>query len=141
MNDHLFQRQRRRPRKYLVPAIALALVAGALLCSNAWARGPFHHNGGVRFGIAIGAPLAWYGAGSRWYGEPNYYPYYPYYPYYTYYRPLPTVYVEQGAAPTDVTPAAALWYFCRNPKGYYPYVKQCTTAWRTVTPPQPSAAP
>lgn len=29
------------------------------------------------------------------------------------------------------------WYYCRNPEGYYPYVKQCSGQWIKV-PPQPS---
>lgn len=29
------------------------------------------------------------------------------------------------------------WHYCRNPEGYYPYVKECTGEWIKV-PPQPS---
>ena len=32
---------------------------------------------------------------------------------------------------------ANYWYYCRNPEGYYPYVKQCTAGWIPV-PPEPS---
>jgi len=29
------------------------------------------------------------------------------------------------------------WHYCRNPEGYYPYVKECAGEWIKV-PPQPS---
>jgi hypothetical protein len=31
------------------------------------------------------------------------------------------------------------WYYCRDPEGYYPYVRQCNGAWEPVAP-QPSYA-
>ncbi|MFM9434198.1 hypothetical protein ACFDR9_001252 [Janthinobacterium sp. CG_23.3] len=115
-------------RKYLKPALALAFLVGSVFCSNAWGDRSGHHHGysRVHVGVAIGAPLYW---GGGWYGDP-----YFDYPYAYRYRPAlvvveAPVYVERG-----VTPAAGLWYFCSNPQGYYPYVKQCSTPWRTVAP-------
>jgi hypothetical protein len=26
------------------------------------------------------------------------------------------------------------WYYCENPAGYYPYVKQCASGWQRVVP-------
>lgn len=26
------------------------------------------------------------------------------------------------------------WYFCRDPEGYYPYVKKCPKGWQRVLP-------
>jgi hypothetical protein len=26
------------------------------------------------------------------------------------------------------------WYYCQNPKGYYPYVKQCSEGWMKIVP-------
>jgi hypothetical protein len=26
------------------------------------------------------------------------------------------------------------WYYCSNPAGYYPYVRQCSTLWQKVVP-------
>jgi len=69
-----------------------------------------------------------------WWGAPYPYPYYaapyPYYPpAYPYaqddYPPGP----GYGAAPAA---APASWYWCDNPQGYYPYVQQCSSAWRPV---------
>lgn len=123
------RQQGRGRRKYLKPALALAFLIGSVLAGNAWAdRGGHHghhgHHGRGHVGVFIGAPLFW---GPGWYADPYYgYPYR--------YRPVlvapePPVYIER-----DVAPATALWYFCSNPQGYYPYVKQCSTSWRTVTP-------
>lgn len=148
--DPVSGRGGRRPRKTLKAMLALAFLIGAAVCTNAWARpgerghaqgfhgdgfhgNRFHGNGfhehgfhdhsRARLGIAIGAPLWWYGPGwygPGWYGGPYYgYPYgYPY--------ALPPVgYVERGAT---------LWYYCSSPQGYYPYVKECGTGWRVVVP-------
>jgi hypothetical protein len=45
----------------------------------------------------------------------------------------------------DVQPEAVLsqpvepiyWYYCQNPQGYYPYVKQCPNGWMKVVPSPP----
>ena len=133
-----------RPQRLVRPAIALLLVLGVFMCTNAWA-GPGGH-GGVGHGhghsrgyvgLSVGVPLyrgaygpGWYGPGwygPGWYGDPYWYP-----PRTVLVRPaVPVMYVERAA------PAAAVWYFCDNPQGYYPYVKQCAGAWRTV-PSQPA---
>jgi hypothetical protein len=38
--------------------------------------------------------------------------------------------------PVVVIPAAppTAWYYCDNPRGYYPYVPQCPSGWRAVSP-------
>jgi hypothetical protein len=79
--------------------------------------------------------------GGLWVGpgwiEP--YPYYSY-PYYPYYRepPIivqqPDVYVQPAPAPTQ---QPTYWYYCKDPQGYYPYVKQCPTGWLKVVPAPP----
>ncbi len=121
-------------RKYVKPALALAFVLGAMLCGNAWGQrhgghgGHGFHGHGQRghghVGVSIGVPLFGYGYGPGWYDDPWYG--------YRYAAPLvvrpaaPTVYIERGVGPQ--------WYFCSDPQGYYPYVKQCTGNWRTVDP-------
>jgi hypothetical protein len=47
-----------------------------------------------------------------------------------YVQPAPQVYVQPP-------PPQPYWYYCDNPKGYYPYVSQCPSGWRQVTPPPP----
>jgi len=116
---------------------AIALIAGALTSSVALAdRG--HDR--VNFGISIGVPI-----GGPWYYPPAYYPpaYYP--PYYPAYQPVVVappaapVYVEKGgeaAAPSGMS--SNYWYYCTNPQGYFPYVKDCQTSWMTVLPQAPN---
>jgi hypothetical protein len=60
----------------------------------------------------------------------------------------PTVYVEQQqaqqpqpqvqqGAPSPAQQNQNFWYYCRNPAGYYPYVKECAGGWQPVTPTPP----
>jgi hypothetical protein len=118
-------------------ALLLILLLGSIAAGSAWAdRGHFrgHHRSYSHFGLVIGVPLAW----------PGYYrPYYsPYYPPYYYDPPVvavpssPPVYIERadaGAAPAQ----SNYWYYCDNPQGYYPYVKECPAGWQKVVPQPP----
>ena len=53
----------------------------------------------------------------------------------------PDVYPPVVAVPSTrvyVQPSApAYWYYCDNPRGYYPYVQQCPGGWRAVAPTPP----
>ena len=80
---------------------------------------------------------------------PGYYPYYPhpyYYPAPPYYYPPPVVtapasppvYIEQGEDQAASPQPSNSWYYCDNPAGYYPYVKQCPGGWQAVAPRPPS---
>jgi hypothetical protein len=73
------------------------------------------------------------------------YPYYGYAPYYYGYPPPPIVYapppvvysppppvVVVPPAPTYVQQPEQSWYYCDNPKGYYPYVQDCRSGWHQV---------
>ncbi len=81
--------------------------------------------------------------GPWWWGPPAPY-YYPYYGYPYYASPpvvvqqSPSVYIQQQPSKQP-----AYWYYCPNPQGYYPYVKECSAGWLTVVPPSnaPPAAP
>lgn len=118
-------------RKYLKPALALGVLAGALIGADASAapghgHGHHHHHhrhGGAHVGLFFGAPLYWHDYGRPWYGE-------PYYRYDLLVPAQPPVYIERNATPE----ARPTWYFCSKPQGYYPYVKQCSTDWRAVAP-------
>lgn len=66
------------------------------------------------------------------------------------YAPVAQPYYVQGyASPEAVSPSlaqgpsvdagAGWWYFCRNPSGYYPYVKQCNSGWEKISPVPPGA--
>ena len=58
----------------------------------------------------------------------------PWYPYYYYAAPpvviqqQPPVYVQAVPQPSNY------WYYCQNPQGYYPYVKECPGGWMKVVP-------
>ena len=78
------------------------------------------------------------------------YPYTPYapYPYYNGTPYPPAYYAPPSAPPAQPAPAPQtpgppqFWYYCDNPKGYYPQVPNCSSAWRQVAaqPPAGNAA-
>jgi hypothetical protein len=147
-------------RRNLVVAVVIFLLA-LLASSVAWAGGSHHghpghgfshhgnfHHGNFHHGhrhtranvdIVIGAPLF-----------PYYRPRYYAPPYYVYaYPPVvayssPPVYIQRGdegnQEGNQIQPAPAFWYFCSEPRGYYPYVSQCPKGWQQV-PAQPPANP
>ncbi len=117
--------------------VASTLALGALaccLCGGASAdRGPGHGHGHGHADIGVGIVVDPFWYGSWPYPGPYYYP--PYY-----YPPVvavpadPPVYIERG----DTAPgSAAYWYYCGQPPGYYPYVKQCPGGWQPVSPHPP----
>jgi hypothetical protein len=68
-------------------------------------------------------------------------PYYGPYPYYApppppnYYAPPPP---QAPPAPqATCAPPPQFWYYCDDPKGYYPQVQNCPTPWREVSAPPP----
>jgi hypothetical protein len=84
------------------------------VATTASARGHFHG------GVFIGGPV-W---GPGW--GPGYYP--------PYYAPQP-VYVEPASPPVYVEQSNEdYWYYCAQPKAYYPYVKECPAGWMKVVP-------
>jgi hypothetical protein len=95
------------------------------------------HGGGWHGGGWYGG--GWYGWWGPWWGYPYYYPYYPYYPYYA--APLADVpqQPEEYVQPESQQQEPSYWYFCRDPQGYYPYVKKCPKGWLRVVPSQPPA--
>lgn len=103
-------------------------LAGALAAAPAFA-----HGGHVRFGVAIGGP-------AFWYYPPPYYYYPPYY-----YPPVvtvpatPPVYIERNDAAGAERPASSYWYYCPDSRTYYPYVKECASAWQRVEPRPPGS--
>lgn len=119
--------------KHSVMASLTVLLTTWALPANA---DPFHHHRGgyfrPGFGFYFGAPL---------YPRP-FYPAYPYYPNYPYYPPeiitipvQPPVYIERERSESQNTPLAeGYWYYCNDPAGYYPYVKDCSSGWQPVEP-------
>ncbi len=75
-----------------------------------------------------------------WWGAP-YYPYYYPYSYYGGSYVAPT-YGDQGPA-TDIqrygdsgaqSDEGEYWYYCTDPAGYYPQVRDCAKGWLKVVP-------
>ncbi len=83
-------------------------------------------------GYAFFRGRVWIGPG--WWG-PRVYPYY-WAPYPYYYGPpviqQPPVYAEPAPQPEERQ--QNYWYYCTDPQGYYPYVKQCPKGWLKVVP-------
>ena len=66
----------------------------------------------------------------------------PWYPYPYYYAPPPVIIQQQP--PVYVQPQQpedTYWYYCPDPQGYYPYIRECPGGWMKVvpdeTPPNP----
>jgi hypothetical protein len=105
----------------------LAFAALLLLLLGAAGSASAHGHVGVVIGVPLGVP---------------YYPRY-YSPYY--YSPAPVVvapaappvYVEQQGQ-TPQAQESGNWYYCSNPAGYYPYVRQCPEGWQQVPAQPPS---
>ena len=96
---------------------------------GAWRHGYHHGHGGW-----------WWVVGGSWYFYPE--PIYPYPGYvsdywYDYYDYPPADY---GDSYGDDNGGGYWWYYCRDPKGYYPYVRECNMDWERV-PPTPDAGP
>jgi len=98
--------------------------------------------------VVIGTPYP-----RPYYGPRPYYPAYPAYPGYpgypyppVYYPPVvvtpppvlverPPVYVERPQEPEPAAaPAAGFWYWCADPQGWYPDVRECGQGWQAVPP-------
>jgi hypothetical protein len=121
--------------RILIATVVMALI-GFSSESNADGRGGFRGHRG-HGGVSIWLGPGW---GPGWWG-PYYNPYY--YPYYQ--EPIvveqrPEIYL-QPLPQAEQQPV--YWYYCKNPQGYYPYVKQCPDGWMKVvpTPPTQSTAP
>jgi hypothetical protein len=109
-------------------SVVLVMICSLYSGSN-WARGHSH------FGFYFGGPLYPY----PYYRDPFYYPYYPYYPPTVITVPVtPPVYIQQ-APPAAPDYPSGYWYYCNNPEGYYPYIKDCPRGWQQVEPIPPSS--
>ncbi len=91
---------------------------------------------GYYSGMGLGLGL---GYGLGYYGGSYYAPYYNYPPSVITVPVAPPVYIQQAPPVVQQYPAG-YWYYCNNPQGYYPYIKQCSGGWQQVDP-MPSSAP
>jgi hypothetical protein len=120
--------------------VASALSAGIFafgLCGAAVAdRGHWHGHAHSDVGVGIVFDPFWFGAP---YPGPYYYPPYYYPPPVVTVPATPPVYIERDAIPAPQAPA--YWYYCAQPPGYYPHVKQCPGGWQPVAPQTPPPPP
>jgi len=116
----------------IIIASLVVLLMGVMPGSSADARGG-HGGHGPHVGVGL-----WFGPGwgPGWWG-PYYYPYY-----YPYYQQQPIVIEQQPEVNIQSAPQAEqqpiYWYYCKDPQGYYPYVKQCPSGWLKVVPTPPA---
>ena len=96
----------------LATAMALAVVAPPAQATIV----------GARVFIGVGPVWPW------WWGPPVHYVY-PVYSAPVVIQQSPPVYIQQ-----EEPAAQPFWYYCQNPKGYYPYVQQCPGGWMKVVP-------
>lgn len=145
------------------PAAAPPMVAPpAAIAPPAHRPGPppvttYHRPPPPRVGVdvVIGTPYPTpYYAPRPYYGPRPYYPAYPGYPVYPYPPAVvvpppawvpppvlvspPPVYVERpqepDAAAQAAAPASGFWYWCADPQGWYPEVRECGQGWQAVPP-------
>ena len=139
-------------------ASMLAILAGAsLAAAPAWAdRGHGHGHGDGYFwgpfaGLLLGSAIVYSATQPRtvYYGpQVTYVPYgtvttltQPYYSEQAYITPsmvsMPPP--PQGGSQVSALgmPGGDWWYFCKDPNGYYPYVRECKTGWEKVSPTPP----
>ena len=109
-----------------------AIAALALILGSAFSAAAYAHGSSVHFGFGFGFPVY----APYYYPPPAYY-YPPYYPPPVYAAPAPApVYIEPPQ--TQAAPQSEnYWYYCPDSKTYYPYVKQCRSAWQKVSPQPP----
>jgi hypothetical protein len=90
--------------------------------------------------LASTLPAYAYWRGGVWI-EPGWGPWWdPQYPYGPYYSEPPVVIQQQPPTYVEPTPQQKeqyYWYYCKNPEGYYPYLKKCPGGWLKVIPPVP----
>jgi len=122
-------------------ALILTIVAIALCAPQVEAHGArrdHHHKHHARHHSHGWYPGPAYWWGAAYYSAPRAYAYAPYPPYgaaTVVVQPDPVVYVERApAAPTRANDPGALWFYCTDPAGYYPYVERCRQRWVSVDP-------
>jgi len=130
-------------KQITVACLVIALI-GSITSSSVWAHGGgwgYGDGGYYGRGCCYGGYYGGIGLGLG-YGLGGYYGSYPYYAYPPVVSTVPVAppaYIQQ-AAPQQLPPQpqANYWHYCRNPEGYYPYVKECPGGWQQVSPTPPA---
>ena len=124
--------------KYIALTLFLSILSTTVL-----AHGHRHSHLSIGLGYYGSGFYGGYGLGGYGYGYGFGYPFY-YPPAYAYPPTVvvpttPPVYIQQQQAlPVQpAQPQTNYWYYCQNPDGYYPYVKNCPGGWLQVAPQPP----
>jgi hypothetical protein len=100
-------------RRWMMLSVLMVGLGGGVGSVEAWGG---HRFGGPRVAIGIGVGPLWVPYAAPVVVPPP-----------VVVTPTPSVVVPPAAPPT-------FWYYCDNPRGYYPYVSQCPGGWRAVSP-------
>ena len=125
--------------KSIINAIiaSLVLVVGVTTSTSVLAQ---HHGGGGHSHYHGGSSFRYgFYFGPGFFYPPSYYyssPYY-YYPPYAAAPAAPTYYIERDSTQSAPSVPQGYWYYCNEAKAYYPYVKECPSAWQRVEPHPP----
>lgn len=118
----------------VIIATLVVFLVSSMSATSSEARGGGHGGHGPRVGVGFWLGPGWW---PGW-GWPYYYP-----SYYPNYLPEQTIVIQQQPElydqPAPQAEQPTYWYFCREPQGYYPYVKQCPGGWMKVVPTPPDA--
>jgi hypothetical protein len=119
----------------------IVIIAALIFLSLGFFGGLLYAAGGYHGGYYHGSHY-YHGWGPRVYiGGYLGYPYYPYYPYpyyYPYGYPSYPYSYEEPQQPLYLEPRENVeWYYCNDPKGYYPYITNCPGGWTRVVPTPP----
>lgn len=118
----------------IVALLAVMAFNANPVSANWHGHGYYGWHGGWGFSFGVGPwwgyPYGYYAPYAYSYPYPYAYPYSYAYPAYSY------PYTVAPAAPAPPAPAA-IWYYCRAKKAYYPYVSTCPQGWEQV-PTQPA---
>lgn len=121
----------------LLLGMLLAGMSGVAMADRGHGGEGWHGGGGGHGHVGVGIVIDPFLFGPWYYPSPYYYPPY-YYPAPVMTVPAaPPVYIEREESQAPAPQASASWYYCANPQGYYPYVKQCPGGWQAVAPQPP----
>ena len=111
-----------------------ALVFGGLILAAGVVLPPQDAQARVHVGVGIGFGAPYFGYGYGYGYGPYYYP-----PAVVYAAP-PVVYAPPPPPVSYIAQPRQTFYFCDNPRGYYPSVQSCGTGWREVPAVPPPAS-
>ena len=115
-------------KKTIISVLAVLTLTLGSAASALAAHGHGGGHGGGHFDVDFTVGPGW----GPWWGP------YPYsYPYYS----TPVVVEREPELYVEPQQAQQYWYFCNNPKGYYPYVKGCPEGWMKVVPTPTAPSP